>query len=103
MATTHGPASRGAALLSSSELCLSCGKCCDGSVFTSTTLDTFERQHFKLNELPQPCAYFKGACVIYEDRPKACEHFACNAARELLERTMTLEQALQSTRRGIVL
>lgn len=85
------------------DLCTKCGRCCNGSVFKLTTLNREEQQRFKRADLPQPCPYFKGTCVIYDERPEACQNFQCNAARELLAGTMTLEQALQSTAQSIVL
>lgn len=86
-----------------SDLCIKCGRCCNGSVFKLTTLNREEQQRFGVSYLPQPCPHFKGMCTIYDERPEACQDFQCNAARELLAGTMTLEQALQSTQQSIVL
>lgn len=61
-------------------LCLSCGLCCDGSLFWAVPVEESEDVPAPLDadgRLRQPCACFDGACTIYPDRPAACRTFDC--------------------------
>lgn len=61
-------------------LCLTCGLCCDGSLFWAVPVEAGENPPVPLDaerRLCQPCARFDGACTIYADRPKACRSFDC--------------------------
>lgn len=71
-------------------LCISCGICCDGTLFnrvgirseadveqlrdTPVTIRTADDEQW----FPQPCVAFEGCCSIYEQRPTACRKFACS-------------------------
>jgi hypothetical protein len=62
------------------DLCLSCGLCCDGSLFWAVPVAPGEDTPVPLDgegRLRQPCACFNGACTIYPDRPSACRSFDC--------------------------
>jgi hypothetical protein len=62
------------------DLCLSCGLCCDGSLFWAVPVKQGEDVPAPLDadgRLSQPCACFNGACTIYPDRPAACRTFDC--------------------------
>jgi len=75
-------------------LCLTCGICCDGTLFSQvllrpdddiTVLETVGVtivSDSDLNILKLPCAAHKGACVVYQDRPQRCREYKC----ELLKR-----------------
>lgn len=63
------------------DLCLSCGLCCDGSLFWAVPLEPGEALPVPLDadgRLRQPCACFDGACTIYADRPAGCRDFTCH-------------------------
>lgn len=74
-----------------SELCLRCGMCCDGTLFSTISLDEAEREHVASLGLvvrerpdsspvsPQPCpAFVDGCCALYErERPAACGTYRC--------------------------
>lgn len=63
-----------------SELCLSCGLCCDGSLFWAVPVDPDEPAPAALDAdgwLRQPCACFRGRCTVYDERPEACRAFDC--------------------------
>ena len=74
-----------------SRLCLSCGLCCSGTVYSAIPLDADEtelaqRAGFKLApnaegalEACQPCPQLEGtACRLYGSwRPRACGAYAC--------------------------
>lgn len=65
---------------SAGHLCLSCGLCCDGSLFWAVPVERGENVPVPLDaegRLRQPCARFNGACTIYADRPSACRSFDC--------------------------
>jgi uncharacterized protein len=62
------------------DLCLSCGLCCDGSLFWAVPVEEGENAPVTLDaegRLRQPCTCFDGACTIYADRPAACRTFDC--------------------------
>lgn len=64
------------------DLCLSCGLCCDGSLFWAVPVGQGVGVGVPLaldaeGRLRQPCACFNGACTIYPDRPSACRTFNC--------------------------
>lgn len=77
----------------SEQLCLSCGLCCDGTIFADVKLS--DADHLLLKQLAvkgqasplsprrckslrQPCPAFQGGkCVIYEHRPGHCRNFDC--------------------------
>ena len=63
------------------DLCLSCGLCCDGSLFWAVPLGEGEAAPAPLDAdgyLRQPCPCFDGACTIYKDRPAGCRDFTCH-------------------------
>jgi hypothetical protein len=75
-----------------SELCLQCGLCCDGTLFTEIKMDDDERAYVEslglvpqvapdgaLTGPPQPCPAFRdGCCSLYEvGRPQTCGSYAC--------------------------
>lgn len=83
----------------SEQLCLSCGMCCDGTLFDGVQLDPGEDAHkLKALGLPviiprarrpiarfsQPCAALcqDCTCQIYRHRPKQCRTFECKVFRD---------------------
>lgn len=79
-----------------SGLCLSCGMCCDGTLFTHVAFETgdaaiepvFERTiavaEGSGRGFAQPCEMLDGrACAIYARRPVPCARFRCRTLREL--------------------
>jgi uncharacterized protein len=75
--------------LSSSDLCVACGLCCDGSVFNMLLLAPDEVTHAIANGLPvtddgygigfwHPCPRLAGTCcTIYDARPGGCRTYRC--------------------------
>ena len=62
------------------DLCLSCGLCCDGSLFWAVPVEQGEEVPVQLDaagRLRQPCTCFDGTCTIYAGRPAACRKFDC--------------------------
>lgn len=61
-------------------ICLSCGLCCDGSLFWAVPVGQGEDVPVRLDaerRLRQPCPCFNRSCTIYADRPAACRSFDC--------------------------
>jgi hypothetical protein len=91
-----------------SDLCLRCGLCCDGTVFSDITIDDDEEEFVRSLELqprrnadgrlvsPQPCsAFVDGCCSLYErGRPATCETYTCGLLRGYTEGSASLEDAL---------
>ena len=74
----------------SESICLSCGLCCDGSIFTRITLALSDRVDIleaagvvlskkdERTEMRLRCTALDGTCcTIYEDRPVRCGLFTC--------------------------
>ncbi|MFM2152448.1 MAG: hypothetical protein RL199_883 [Pseudomonadota bacterium] len=87
-------------------LCLSCGLCCDGTLFGLVRVDAAEAAHAARHRLAvvtrddgvmrlaQPCNALDGtACRIYGDRPQTCRHYLCDLARALEEDELGLDEA----------
>ena len=91
------------------ELCISCGLCCDGSLFefTPTRLeeqDGFEPAEvglFQLSDgafaLAQPCCHLHNKCCeIYKAvRPAICGKFKCKLLKNFLRDEITYSAALE--------
>lgn len=90
-----------------STLCLRCGLCCDGTLFTHVPLRASEVGPLKALGLPvkaredgtpilpQRCAALDGKrCTAYAERPKGCRHYHCNLFSALSEGEVSLEEAL---------
>ena len=69
-------------------LCLTCGLCCDGTLFSSVPIDKPEAARLKGRvsfvrgggSMKQPCRALDGSsCRVYEDRPATCRKFRCLA------------------------
>lgn len=68
-------------------LCLSCGMCCDGTLFECVELEPDEYATFAASPLvahdgrtaaPLPCVMHRArVCVVYERRPSRCKKFTC--------------------------
>jgi hypothetical protein len=93
--------------MSLSTLCLACGLCCDGTLFTHVPLRRTEAAPLQalglpVREredgtpvLPQRCAALDGrSCTAYAQRPEGCRRYQCNLATALSEGEVSLEEAL---------
>ena len=98
---------------SESEICISCGFCCDGTLYnkaaygpgdTTESLITIgltpidvspgERRWFRM-----PCPNFTGLCSIYASpRPWICGAFRCRPLRSVKKGKYTVTQAQQIVR-----
>ncbi|MHA4742246.1 hypothetical protein [Dyadobacter sp. MSC1_007] len=91
-----------------SDLCVSCGMCCDGTLFASgqvrdeadrSIADGLEMTTFELKGklfFKQPCHHFSSCCTVYgEQRPHVCSAFFCNPVRKHKRGEQTFEDASQ--------
>ncbi|MFD1186275.1 YkgJ family cysteine cluster protein [Pontibacter rugosus] len=86
-------------------VCLSCGSCCDGTLIGFVQL---EREELPvLTELMdienadgegfflQPCNNYCNGCTIYDSRPKQCAKFLCGLLTSLERKEVDLNSALE--------
>ena len=90
-----------------SRLCLSCGLCCDGNLFTQVPLRADEVVALRRRGLPllargdrplaleQRCAALAGSsCTIYDERPEGCRRDRCMVHAALAADEVGLGEAL---------
>ena len=88
-------------------ICLSCGLCCDGSIFTHITLALSDRvdvleaagvvltKKDERTEVRLRCTALEGTCcTIYEDRPVRCGLFTCALHRRHASGEISTDEAL---------
>jgi Fe-S-cluster containining protein len=93
--------------MSLTTLCLACGLCCDGTLFTQVPLRRTEASALQALGLPvreredgtpvlsQRCAALDGrSCTAYAQRPETCRRYQCNLATALSEGEVSLQEAL---------
>jgi Fe-S-cluster containining protein len=92
-----------------SELCVACGICCDGILFSSVTItDPSEAERVRALRIPvhvvderhsfdQPCpALGDSGCSIYTERPLLCQAYRCLLLKQVDAGTMPLADALRT-------
>lgn len=90
-----------------STLCMRCGLCCDGSLFSHVPLLPAEASRLRplgvgvveqasgARVLPQRCAALRGTCcTVYTERPEGCRRYRCLLLGALVEGEVSLEEAL---------
>ncbi len=87
------------------KICLSCGFCCDGTLFDKASLrpgekgtlpEKMEENYFQ-NELGEffhlPCHYFSGKCTIYnQKKAHICSAFRCRLLGDSARETITVDE-----------
>jgi len=89
------------------EVCITCGFCCDGTLFLHACLNTGERGNLpeKIEEssfteegkdyFHLPCNYFSEKCIIYDkNRAQVCSSFRCQLLKDLATGKLTNGEAL---------
>jgi uncharacterized protein len=91
-----------------SRLCLRCGLCCDGSIFTHIAprgdeLAMLAAQGTKIHVITRrdgscviglPCPALEGTrCSAYEGRPQGCRDFVCATASQLADDRLSEAEA----------
>ncbi|QSQ11930.1 YkgJ family cysteine cluster protein [Myxococcus landrumensis] len=90
-----------------STLCLRCGMCCDGTLFTHVSLQPEEASALRRHGVPllqreegppvlaQHCSALEGrTCTVYADRPASCRRYHCQLFSALSEKEVSLDEAL---------
>jgi hypothetical protein len=93
--------------LSFSKICMQCGMCCDGTLFTkaniknredellakSLGLPTFSTSDSKIF-FEQPCQLFNKTCTVYDKpRPNCCSKFICEPLQKVGTNEITFNDA----------
>jgi Fe-S-cluster containining protein len=87
-------------------ICLSCGLCCDGTLIGFVQLESEELSPVsKLMEIEQtgengmfflPCNELGcNGCNIYSQRPKACRNFECGVLKSVEKNELTFDKATE--------
>ena len=88
-------------------LCIECGLCCNGVMFSIVALQPGESAkalgalglRVKRGTFTQPCAALDGlCCTIYEQRPVRCRLFECQQLQRIADGRLTEAQALEAIR-----
>ena len=92
------------------QLCLECGLCCQGVIFSGVGLLPNEvglakKLRLDIVEIPgghafrQPCPRQEGvACTVYDERPDHCRKFECKTLKSFLVDEISLDESLQKLR-----
>jgi uncharacterized protein len=88
------------------ELCVGCGLCCNGVLYSRGTAQLHEVERLRATGLvidqvadrsrfQQPCQHHhEGRCTIYPDRPSTCRTFRCALLQRLDGGDITLSEAI---------
>ena len=92
-----------------SDLCVSCGLCCTGAIFSHAKLTEDDKAIladagvsqsdgvYVDDRLPLPCHFLSGtACTIYDQgRPKICGEYLCKLVRDVDAGKTSMDEAKQ--------
>ena len=98
------------------DLCLSCGLCCDGTLFDFVKLETTDdarklkllglpikvsRGRTPVARFPQPCVALckDRTCRVYADRPGQCRAFECGVLKDVKAGQITFAAALRQVKK----
>jgi hypothetical protein len=89
-------------------ICVTCGFCCDGTLFLHATLnpcepgnipEKIEQNRFTENGkefFRLPCHYFSGKCIIYDrERANICSSYRCQLLKDFAGGKINLHDALE--------
>jgi len=101
---------------SEQEICVTCGFCCDGTIFSSASLQPYEKEtlpeKIKLNYYKaddkeyfrQPCLYFNGVCSIYDQKkPEVCSSYRCQLLKDFTALKISQAEALETVKMAKVM
>ena len=99
--------------LDEQQICITCGFCCDGTLFEHAVLEKgekgnlptkIEQRYFKRDDheyFKLPCSYFDGKCSIYnQKKAHICSSFRCQLLRNFEAGKITQEDALKLVRQA---
>lgn len=99
----------GAVPIEPNDLCLDCGMCCGGHVFTHLALTEPDRDRLRAAGLHQagsqdrfdlPCRFLDGArCLIYASRPAVCASYRCKTLAQAQDGAISLDEAKERLRK----
>jgi hypothetical protein len=95
--------------LNFSKICIQCGMCCDGTLFTKAKVKNCEDELlakslgltiFSISDnktfFELPCHLFNKCCTIYDKpRPNTCSKFMCEPLQKVLTNEITFNDAEQ--------
>jgi len=99
-------------------ICVTCGLCCDGTLFLRAHLEPGERgtgdlpQWIEKNSMTEdgkdyfrlPCRYFCEKCTIYQlKRAVVCSSFRCHLLEDFAEGKVTIPEALDIVREAMTM
>jgi uncharacterized protein len=86
-------------------LCLECGLCCNGTLFTHVALTPEESARLGLEVIRQPCSFLGAGCkcTVYASRPKGCARFVCMLGRALEDGEVKHDEAVALVRQAQVM
>jgi uncharacterized protein len=89
----------------STNLCLSCGHCCEGTVIGFVQLDHEElpvlKELMEIEEASvggfflQPCSRYCNGCTIYSQRPKHCASYKCGLLKSFEQNELDFDSAIK--------
>lgn len=87
-----------------SNICLSCGLCCDGTLIGFVELNNEEipaiRELMEIEEVNgkgfflHPCSKFCDGCTVYSKRPKQCGLFKCGLLKSVEQKELDFDSAV---------
>ena len=90
----------------SSNICLSCGLCCDGTLVGFVELDREEIPALKKvmdikdenghGFFLQPCSSFCDGCTVYSERPRHCASFKCELLKSVEQKNLEFDLAVET-------
>ena len=92
-------------------LCVSCGLCCDGTLYGSVAVEEGEAPRLQRmgltvvagdgqTTMPQPCGALRGClCAVYADRPSACARYECALRKDVRAGARGLAEGLAAVAR----
>jgi uncharacterized protein len=101
---------------SSQSLCLTCGLCCDGTLFSFVPLKpddeiaALETVGINIvsgsvpNIFKQPCAALRACtCIVYENRPENCRTYKCELLKRFERDDISYDAALKIIKKAVSL
>lgn len=98
------------------KICVTCGMCCDGTLFLHASLNPGEKgslpEKIENNSFSEgdndyfrlPCNYFKGKCTIYNTkRADVCGSYRCQLLKDFADKKNSINEALSIIRHATVL
>ncbi|MBC5774602.1 YkgJ family cysteine cluster protein [Pontibacter sp. KCTC 32443] len=92
-------------MIDSTNICLACGLCCDGTLIGFVQLSHEElpaiRELMEIEEASsdgvfiQPCKKYCDGCTIYSDRPKQCASYNCELLESVLRKELDYTSAIE--------